>query len=299
MRAEAEAFAPGHITGFFQILDEATDPAQIGSRGAGFSVDKGVRSRVRVDDKGYPGVSITINGQNERAETTQRAVELLLGRSPMRVDVEQRMELPMSQGFGMSAAGALSTALALGDILQRPREEAVWAAHCAEVFNRTGLGDVVGANVGGFEVRREPGLPPYGRVERWQPEAPLQHVYLCVVSEEILTRRVLTDSARRAEINRVGARCVETFGHAPGVQRFAELSRQFSIETRLASSEILRLYETTKETLSVAQCMLGGSVFALGHHPKARQLLSRWGKVYEARIDTEGARVKEPRRVSA
>lgn len=299
MRAEAAAFAPGHITGFFEIRDEATDPAQIGSRGAGFSVNRGVTSHVHVHDAGYPSVTVHVNGTQAEAATTRRAVELLVGNRDLEVAIRQTMDLPASQGFGMSAAGALSATLALAEALRLPQREAVWAAHVAEVVQRTGLGDVVGAARGGFEMRVQPGLEPYGQVQSWRPEAPVGPLTLAVVAEAVSTKRVLTDSQRRQEINRRGARCVEDFAVDPSLTHFVELSRAFALEARLASAPILRLWDELGPGVRGAQCQLGGSVFVFAASPQTRRRLQQTGSVFPVEVDYAGARVVQPRRVLA
>ena len=47
----AKAFSPAHITGFFKAELEDNEPNQLGSIGAGFSIQKGVRTTVNVRSK--------------------------------------------------------------------------------------------------------------------------------------------------------------------------------------------------------------------------------------------------------
>jgi len=47
----AKAFSPAHITGFFKAELEEEDPNQLGSLGAGFSIEKGVKTTVNVRPK--------------------------------------------------------------------------------------------------------------------------------------------------------------------------------------------------------------------------------------------------------
>lgn len=291
MTEEATGFAPGHITGFFEIRDEAADPAQIGSRGAGFSVAMGVTSRVRVDTEGVPGVTVLHEGRPVEAATTRRAVEFLAAEERVHVSIDQRMDLPVSQGFGMSAGGALSATIALAKLLGRTRREAVWAAHCAEVLQRTGLGDVVGASVGGFEARARPGCEPYGEVRNWTPHGPAADVLLAVVSPEVLTKRVLSDPRRRAEITRRGATLVDEFLEDPTLSRFVEASRVFATEAHLATPEILRLWDEVGHRHALGQCQLGGSLFVFGATTDFERRLRTQGPVFRTRIDLEGARL--------
>lgn len=291
MIGSATAFAPGHITGFFEICDDETDPAKIGSRGAGFSVRLGVTTRVEIKEDGFPGILCIINGEQQEASTTRAAVELLLGREALNVTVRQTMDLPASQGFGMSASGALSAALATASILGRTRRDAIWAAHCAEVTNRTGLGDVVGSALGGFENRLEPGCEPHGRIEPFRAGEPVDDVMLAVVDQEILTKRILTDPTHRRDIKTAGAAALKRFREAPGLRSFADVSKEFSLETRLASERISRIYREVERLALVGQCMLGGSVFAFGRSHDVKTRLSRWGRVYSTKIEFNGARL--------
>ncbi len=64
----------------------------------------------------------------------------------------------------MSAAGALATALGVAFVLDFPRARAIQTAHLADLFGGGGLGGVAAILGGGLEVRREPGIPPFGRV---------------------------------------------------------------------------------------------------------------------------------------
>ncbi len=294
MIGTAAAFAPGHITGFFEICDDETDPAKIGSRGAGFSVKLGVTSRVEIKEDGFPGILCLVNGEQQEASTTRAAVELLLGREALNVTIHQTMELPVSQGFGMSAAGALSASLATASILGRTRRDAVWAAHCAEVMNRTGLGDVVGSAVGGFENRLEPGCEPHGRIEPFRAGEPVDDVMLAVVDQEILTKRILTDPTHRRDIKAAGATALKKFREAPGLRSFADVSKEFSIETHLASDRISRIYREVERLALVGQCMLGGSVFAFGRSHDVKTRLARWGSVVSTKVEFNGARLVDP-----
>ena len=47
----AKAFSPAHITGFFKAELDGKEPNQLGSLGAGFSIQKGVKTTVNVRSK--------------------------------------------------------------------------------------------------------------------------------------------------------------------------------------------------------------------------------------------------------
>jgi len=60
---QVKAFSPCHLTGFFQICDESTDPLHVGSRGAGVSLSQGVTTTVKIDESSTSSIEIKINGE--------------------------------------------------------------------------------------------------------------------------------------------------------------------------------------------------------------------------------------------
>src|SRR5512137_1733056 len=154
---DAEAFSPGHVTGFFEIR-YTEDLLSSGSRGAGLCLALGAKSTVRARKSGRTSIEVTIDGRRSQAAVTRAALLHLLQHEMYQVEVTTQLDLPQSQGFGMSAAGALSASLALAEILGRGRHEAFEAAHMAEVSQRTGLGDVSAIHKAGITIRTRPGL---------------------------------------------------------------------------------------------------------------------------------------------
>src|SRR5512136_2099778 len=59
---EARAFAPCHITGFFQIFDETARILNAGSKGAGVSLSQGVETLVKVKRSLKNCSQVSING---------------------------------------------------------------------------------------------------------------------------------------------------------------------------------------------------------------------------------------------
>src|SRR3990172_3641163 len=161
MASQGEAFAPGHVTAFFVGYDDP-DPMKKGSRGAGLCTTLGVHTVARVRAARAQSIEVYINDERAKAGTSERAAKLLLGDGEYEVMLLQKMQLPVSHGFGMSGAGALSTVLALDEALGsiRPWEELVGIAHRADVESFTGLGDVMPQAMGGMDLRMTPGGPP-------------------------------------------------------------------------------------------------------------------------------------------
>ena len=186
----------GHITLLFSIHDDALLPRNQGSRGAGLCLEKGVRvtiqetGRSEVIEEGQQmagwnqdvpeikakgEVTIEINALDSESETRReiyidlidelRQARLLPFDTHYSVTVD--IELPLSQGFGMSAAGLCALALACFEMTKQGAEYQYFrAAHHIERRYSGGLGDVLGLYVGGVELRTHPGSPPSPGVAR-------------------------------------------------------------------------------------------------------------------------------------
>ena len=186
----------GHITLLFSIHDDALLPRNQGSRGAGLSLEKGVRVSIQetgrsevieegqemagwdqdipeVKSKGVAEISINAFDSNESVshEMYVDLIDELRQARLLPVDtnyaIEVDIELPLSQGFGMSAAGLSALALACFEMTQKGLMPQYFrAAHHIERRYSGGLGDVLALYVGGVELRTHPGSPPSPGVAR-------------------------------------------------------------------------------------------------------------------------------------
>lgn len=295
-----DAWAPGHVTGFFTIEDDAEQPERIGSTGAGFSVEAGVTSRVTLRRRGFPGVDLTFNGEPYEAETTRAAIQYLVGREPWNVTVQQTSELPVGHGFGASAAGALSATTAVAAALDKEEADAVWAAHAAEVVERTGLGDVIGAHTGGFEIRERPGLPPHGRIRRFASDDAGRRVTLLVLDDEVATRGILQDATRRATVTDAGRAALARLVDAPDVPTFCRASDRFARDAGLRSQRVAACLDRVPAATLAGQCMLGASVFLFDPPDETFDGLGEIKRTLHTGVSERGAHVtRRPERVDA
>ncbi len=202
----ALVYAPGHLTGLFQICDQSPDPLQKGSRGSGVSLDIGVYTKVTSEPAKRTTWTIKINGkQTDGAFVSENVLNKLTKRiKPQAIAVEHSVETPMIAGFGSSGGGALSLALALNEATCAglSRIEASHAAHIAEIECGTGLGSVFAAERGGFGVLTKPGAPGIGDSISYPNSRNLRVVYLHFGS--ISTKEALANPALRAKINDFG-----------------------------------------------------------------------------------------------
>ncbi len=247
-----KAFAPSHITGFFYAHDDP-DPLRMGSCGCGFTLNSGVHTEAWASNK----TEVYVDGAPSEASTTRSVIELLTDKP---VHVESDMDMPVGGGFGASGAGAFSTALAINQALglEKTYNELAYAAHVAEVKNRTGLGDVAGMTLGGLVIRRAPGAP--FTLDRIPVEA--KDIY-CVHFGPISTKSVLSDSNEKALINAAGKKCLKELLRRPTFEQFMRLSRRFSVDTGLIGPKALDAVEAVEAFGGMASmAMLGDTVFS-------------------------------------
>ena len=313
-RASAAAFAPGHVTGFFEIHDQDPDPLKRGSRGAGFSLSQGAVTYVEIEPADSLDVRIAINKEETDAPVTREALITLLkeavrdGRLPLNKDAPKGskakirvrawtdLHLPVSQGFGMSAAGALSAALALAKCLRMGRSSALAAAHAADVTQRGGLGDVVGASVGGFEIRTSPGIPPFGSTRAFVGYG---DAVVCIVGGPLSTKAVLADPQRRAAINAAGSKGVAELLKAPTLDNFLAHSQAFAREAQLLTPELERAIEAARPHGKASMSMLGHSLFAFGNVPRLVDALEPFGETRVVPVSEAPARLVEVQRAGS
>jgi pantoate kinase len=282
------AFAPGHISAFFEPVYAGQDRDRSGSRGAGINISLGALSQVTVQPAALQTITVSINRSVSDARVTKLALKYLIGDAPLQITVDTLIDLPVSQGFGMSAAGALSSTLAAADLLTLQRDDAVKAAHYAEVQLRTGLGDVIASSFGGIEIRREAGLPPWGMLEHIPG---IYDMVVCVIGKEIETKNILSDAARLSEIGSIGRYCTKKLLEKPSVEHLFSLAWEFTRKIGLADDQVIQAIEAANQYGMASMCMLGNSVFAMGNTPMLCKTLSVFGKVHCCTVDAGGARV--------
>lgn len=252
MARVAQAFVPGHVTVFFSP-HWRDDPARTGSTGAGLTLSDGVRVRYEPDS----GPGVTLNGESIAVEPVGRVLEALAASG--RVVAES--ELPIGEGFGVSGAMTLGTALAANHALggARTENELVTLAHVAEVRSNTGLGDVVAQARGGVPVRLAPGAPGHGALDGI-PVA--ERVEYCSFGE-LSTADVITGDRRR--LSAAGERALADLRDRPTLETLFEAGRRFARDADLLTPRVETVIEAVQAAGGEATMgMLGETVVALG-----------------------------------
>jgi pantoate kinase len=275
---EASAYAPGHLTGFFQICDEPEDPLLKGSRGCGTSINEGVITRVRVEPADHWCFSIQINGEKrEDAIVSKNVLEKMMSKAdqPHRVIIEHEVDVPLGAGFGSSGAGALTLALASNEAMGIGLTEidASRVAHVAEIECKTGLGTVFAAMEGGFGVLYEPGAPGIGRALKYEGSDELAVVY--VHFGPIATRKALSDSSLRKKINMLGGKLVDEIRQDLFPEKFMGYARRFTDFVGIATPRIRRvLKDADTKGVPCTMAMFGEVAFALVDKKEAYEVSS-------------------------
>jgi len=175
--------------------------------------------------------------------------------------VELRQQLPVGQGFGMSAAGALATALAAARATGSNEAKAVETAHLADLFGGGGLGGVAAILGGGLEIRDRAGIPPWGRIRRLPFPDP---VFVTVLGRPIPSPSLLRSADFLERVEAAAAPGLRSLADRATPMRFLRESEQFTDRLDLAPPAVRRAIVRLRRTgASVAQAMFGRTVFAV------------------------------------
>jgi pantoate kinase len=243
---EAHVFAPGHLTGLFQICTDSENPLEKGARGAGVSLTEGVHTRIRVEEAEETSYNISINGKTKMdALVSENVVGRYLPRvnDPVNITIKHTIETPMTAGFGSSGGGALSLSLALNKALETglSRVEAAQIAHVVEIECKTGLGSVFATNNGGFGVLYKPGAPGIGEGFTMEDASGLDVIYLYY--GPIRTKEALNNTELVARINQIGGIYVDALHMSLTRERFLNYSRMFTDHVGLATPNLRKVFE--------------------------------------------------------
>ena len=264
------AFAPGHVTAVFSPSLDERDPLARGSTGAGIVLEIGVHAVARWHPGGRPHLRLRSDVPGP-LPISRDAARRVRGRRGGTLDVELRHQLPIGQGFGMSAAGATATALAVAAALGMPGRAALESAHLADLEGGGGLGGVAAILGGGMERRTRAGLPPTGRVRH----TPFPHpIFLAIAGPPIPSPALLRDRAFLERVRSAAAPRLATLGDAPDPRELLVAAERFGDALGLTPPALARKIRGLRgRDLHVAQAMFGQSLFAVPFGPSARRRL--------------------------
>ena len=295
----ATAFCPAHITGFFKAELDKEDSKQLGSLGAGFSIQKGVKTTVTVRERTKHDISdfaIKVNGFESG---DMRVSELVLSRFRVKgkfIDVTHDIDVPVGYGFGCSAAVALSLSIALNDALdcKLTKIQVAQIAHDIEIECRTGLGDVLASYHGGFEVRIKPGAPGIGQVKKINSKEKRDVIIICF--NPISTKKFLKEKI--SSINGLGGKMVKKLIESNDTEEFQDMSLKFAKYVNVVTPKMNQVINLLhKNGIKCCVALFGETVFSLvtkDEKNKVKEILKQFddGLIITSKIDNSGARLQ-------
>jgi pantoate kinase len=204
-------------------------------------------------------------------------------------------------GFGTSAGGALTTGLALKEVLglSLTYNQIGRIAHLAEIQSQTGLGTVSSLSVGGGLILvTEPGAPGVCKIDR----IPLSPDYVIVTGfyDTKISKTVLSSSSKRSEvINRYGRQALADILEEPSVEKFLSCCWLFAQKTGFASKRVCELVQLAMSAgaIGATQNMIGEAVHAVVLEEKAFSVVEAFKQVLPekqvlcCKVDFQGVRL--------
>ncbi len=293
----AKAFSPAHITGFFKAELEKEEPNQLGSLGAGFSIEKGVKTTVNVREKTEHDINnygIRGNGFNTGDVRVSEYVLQKFLVDGKYFDITHEIDVPVGYGFGCSAAVALSLSIALNDSLKcgYSKTQVAQIAHEAEIKCQTGLGDVLASYHGGFEIRTKSGAPGIGEVQKIKPTEKLDVMIICF--NPISTKKFLKEKI--ASVNGLGGRMVEKLVQSQDMNEFQDMSIKFAQYIHVITPKMNKVVkELHSNGIKCGVALFGETIFSLVTKDKKQRVLEILKKyddgiIITSRINNSGAR---------
>lgn len=280
----ATAFAPATITNFFAVhydKHSAKDLLHSGATGGGYMLSKGVVTRATVLGGGRSSLEVVVNGDADYdARTTRAAVNLMLKRSgvkPARLRLEQKVDVPIGQGFGASAASALSAVFATAGALrlELSKERIAYFAHVAEITEKTGLGTVSVAYDGvGVGAVYEPGAP--GVAKFMNVRVPPRMGVVAASLTPFHDGELLSSNKTIATVNRLGGEALALVMADPTLECLAEAGERFAKKLGIMRPEVKALVKRAKSAgaLYASQNMLGHAMHAIVHEGEVEEVAS-------------------------
>mgnify|MGYP001292784699 CR=1 FL=1 len=287
-----------HITLLFTIDDSSEDPVYQGSRGAGICLKDGVEA-IAKGEKGSGEIIVKFKNREYDSSMYQDVLSELVKEIPEIGDFDWEldiiMSLPTSQGFGMSASGAVASSMAIQRAIGIPHEECVrrsfLVAHIVERKRSSGLGDTTALSSGGVERRISAGSPFSGSLldngpgvsQGWSVEIPVLILWKEKTGRH--TSSYIDSEEWRRKICLAGEHAMERIGEGEWKeQRWSELieeSLRFAsdsgLEVDASRSEIIESVKKAIDnsefsgSLSAMLCMLGESVVIVPKDPHGQE----------------------------
>ena len=293
------AFCPAHVTGFFKAEIEKEKSKQIGSLGAGFSIQNGVTTTVEAKKSGKKDYQLEVSGYKpDNINVSKFLINTFLDHldSNYFLKIHHQIDIPVGYGLGCSGAIALSLAIALNKALNMgfSETEVGQIAHDAEICCKTGLGDVIASYYGGFEIRTKSGAPGIGIVKKI-PTNDIMAIMICF--SPISTPQFMKE--RLSSISGFGGKLVDRLIQSKSYHEFQDMSLEFAKYVKVLTPRMNKVISELHENgIKCGVALFGETVFSLVSQEQEQKVLAILNKyndgiIIQSKIDSVGARLAQ------
>ena len=262
------ASAPAPLSSIFSPkLPEGGGAEEVGARGGGFTIRRGVETYVEYLPGEVDGSEIYVNDSRTSFITSVRSLELLrrlLGLKG-KIILRHRVHVPIGAGFGVSASIALTTILALFRVADRgiTLREACKLVHEIEIECRTGLNSEAGFLSEGLVLVLGWGSP--SRLILDSIPIPRDSIIISISASPQISSRLLESRERLKVIEEIGDEKLDEILRHPTPENFLQKSREFAVEAGLATEDVQEIFEELERLpiIGYAQNMIGRACHAL------------------------------------
>ncbi|MDO8056042.1 MAG: hypothetical protein Q6361_04210 [Candidatus Hermodarchaeota archaeon] len=268
------AFCPAGISSLFRAETRSQPPyameeaCLVGAKGGGFVIAEGVDTELILSPAKTNSIEVHINERlAPDAKVTREVCNLLLPHVEGFFDIVVKHDIgvPIGAGYGASAAGAVSTAMALCKALglNMTLNQMAQYAHFAELRCATGLGTVSGVIRGGAILILEAGAPGYDRVD-WLPLEP-SHRIITASFAPIPKEDIIFSPTTLEVVNREAQTVMTHILSNPDPVFFLELCYQFAQKAGFLSERLTKILAKVLKAgaLGATQNMIGDAFHAL------------------------------------
>jgi|SRR3989338_7621568 len=257
-----------------------SDWSNFGSTGIGCTIDRKVTVTAVRSDKNL----VLFNSAEIQLPTVTTALNILT-EMPFLISIES--PLPLAHGFGVSGASTLASLYAVNNLLKLEKRKKTLAqiAHFSEIKNKTGLGTVATQIIGGFLIKKKPGVMPV--LEKLNFTG--KKIYATVVGS-LKTKTILSDSGKLKKINTFADRALSEIMNKKKITLYdiLNISHRYCFESGLlTNSKTIEIIEKVRQTGGAATMAILGQTVLSNVKPPG---LFKY-KTYELTISQDKAKV--------
>lgn len=263
------AFAPANISLLFTVVPNH-DPAKMGSKGLGFTIDQGIKATVSQSTK-------MALYWNEKEIQLPVVYDVIASLTQELVEVRFESSLPLGCGFGLSGASALATAYALNELFSLKKDLLHLAklVHKIEVISRTGLGDISNQYFGGFCLKT--GVSSLFKVQKLPFIG--SKLYYIIISE-LSTKEILDNKQLQNAIYFFGNKSLQQIVTLTEKEEFSlrelfSICYEFCKQTELLKHpEVIKIIEACqKQNIAATMILVGNAVIAEKPFPDSKEII--------------------------